>query len=486
MVINLNYERANGVSDFEKLRSTKHFVDKTEMIATFFDKEIPSYHYITYPNGFGKSISLQMLKLFANIEVDHHGLVTNYSHAHTYNLFKGLKIFHHHDIVKKHLARHPVLHLTFVKIHNVTEEFILGYLNDRLRTCFEEYEWLMKIPKDELTNKKKLHHKYLIGPSEISFLDNLYWQRLTMPEVVQGLRTLSKILAVYFGKRVVILIDQYDHVFGTSLEWDQTTKYVYNKINAMIVHALESHQFVQRALIFGTNSVLPFRETHSVLSRIRHYSFLTEHIFDGFFGFSKHDMEKLHAEMKCSEDESHGIREYYNGYKIIDSHRSIFNPRSVTQYFLNKRGNKTPFRRYWKEEERFLSTVLKKQSIQRVLNMLMQDTPVTFNRVSVYSEVDYLRCRESGSDDLILTALFDRGYLTPTRDDDQFIIPNIEIKLDIQSEMEYLGWKFDPEWTRTRPQMITYSVLASNQSTLAISSPNVTQPVISINSSIIV
>ncbi|XP_065219636.1 uncharacterized protein LOC135845097 [Planococcus citri] len=449
----LHLFRVNGEADFEKLRLTKYFVDKTELIATFFDDELLPYHYITYPNGFGKSINLQMLKLFANIVVDEHGHPVNYQYTQTYHIFQGLKIFKHHDVIKNHLAQHPVLHLSFVKMKNISDEFILGYLNERLRACFEDYEWLIPLLNDDKIMNKKLQ-KFRIGLQEIDFLKNIYWQRLNLADAVRGLQTLSKILTVYFGKRTIILIDQYDQVLGSSpIEWDETAKYVYNIINAMIAHALEGHEKVDRALIFGTNTMLPFRESHIILNRIRHYPFLSEHIFDRFFGFSAHEMKKLHSTFKCSSDEIHGLREYYNGYKIFDSHETIFNPRSVIQYFSHKHGNKTSFRRYWKEEERILESFVADEKFKNVLINLTRDIPVSFNVTDVYSESDYRRYCENRKDDLMLTFLFDRGYLTPMMNNDHlFVIPNYEIKLDIENELEYSGVKFESKkWTRIIP-----------------------------------
>ncbi|KAL6951875.1 hypothetical protein U1Q18_048629 [Sarracenia purpurea var. burkii] len=94
----------------ENFISQPYFVDKTLLLRELFKNDGPDYNYISYPSKFGKTVTLQMIKTFAQIEVSKRRDHLNWTETKAYQLFKDLKIARHKDVFENHMARYAVIH----------------------------------------------------------------------------------------------------------------------------------------------------------------------------------------------------------------------------------------------------------------------------------------------------------------------------------------------------------------------------------------
>lgn len=447
-------------NNFALLTKSAYFIDKTEMIKVFFNPDKAIYHFITCPPGFGKSVNLQMLKLFANVVVDQNGTEISYTQTEAFEVFKDLKIVKLNigsDFISRHMAQHPIIHLelatnkSILKITN--EDGIVTYLNECLRSCFKDFEWLLQIPEEEFVHRNGSNS--IIGSGEISFMKKLQHQNLNKSEAVGGLNSLCRIISSYFDKRVIVLVDQYDHMVNSFTIWNsnRTVSRIYSAINTMLLLAFSNRKLIQNWVIASTSS-MPFRGSYLTFSNFNHHSFLNEHLFTPYFGFTEDEMKKLFTKFKCSMEEKIDIKEYYNGYVTRGTQTSLYNPNSITKYFeaRNAAGRKhmsSALKSYWHigYEKEFLLTILRnlpgfKTDLKKLIthdsisfkltkNFFNKDLRV-FHDLKITNKHFYIKHYN-----LAMSFLFEHGYIVPTlKEINEYKVPNNEITMKLDIVME--------------------------------------------------
>ncbi|XP_065219635.1 uncharacterized protein LOC135845096 [Planococcus citri] len=446
--------------DFAQLARSEYFIDKSDMIKVFFNPSKASYHFITCPPGFGKSTNLQMLKLFANIVVDKNGSEVSYTKTQAFQVFGNLRIVKLHesgDFIERHMTQYPIVHLelaTNKSILEISSEYdIVSYLNERLASCFKDYEWLLEIPREQfIRNKKKM------GLQEISFLEKLRDRNLSKTDAVDGLYSLCRIVSLYFDRKVIVLVDQYDHMINSYAIWtsNRTVSKIYSAINTMLALALGDQRFVQNWMLLGTSS-MPFRGSYLTFSDFNHHSFLNEHLFTPYFGFTELEMRQLFRKFKCSMEEKIDIQEYYNGYVTRGTKTPMYNPASVTKYFstrisVGRKHMSSALKSYWstRDEKEFLLRLLKNlPGFKTDLKKLISRDSISFKLTKNFFKKDLRVFRDLNITNkhfyikhynLAMSFLFEHGYLVPSllvgeRVND-YKVPNNEIAIELDAVLE--------------------------------------------------
>lgn len=215
-----------GTDDFKKLISSDElivdpnylFVDKTMFVKEFLENGAEVI-LVTRPRRWGKTLALSMLRYFLEKEVDR---------KPTAGLFKDLKISEHitlGSILEKYQGNYPVILVSFKDLKGNTFETIQKKIIEKIRDLF-------------------FLNKYLLTNSEIKNLYELDFKNLqegvaSFERVEQSIFFLSKLLYMYHGKKVFILIDEYDNVINNSYDNHELCLWLTNFFSALFGSALK-------------------------------------------------------------------------------------------------------------------------------------------------------------------------------------------------------------------------------------------------------
>ena len=177
-----------GVDDFKKIRHDKfYYIDKTKLLEQLLDSW-GEVNLFTRPRRFGKTLNMSMLRYFFEIGTDE-------------SLFDGLYIKKNKKICEEYMGKFPVIFISLKNVEGITFEtalyrFVEIIGREAERFCFLE-------DSDKLTVNEKERYKALIR------LDNGRYSMDT-DILASSLKMLSEFLYKHYGKKTIIIIDEYD------------------------------------------------------------------------------------------------------------------------------------------------------------------------------------------------------------------------------------------------------------------------------------
>ena len=174
-----------GISDFERIRENNYYyIDKSGLLIDMLKEEMDQVMLITRPRRFGKTLGMSMFSSFLDIRKD------------SGKLFKGLKIAEHKDICQNWMNKYPTLFLSFKDVDGMNFENAFALLKFGISLFCDEHSYLES--SDLVTDtQKKIFHR-------------LREQTATITDVQSSLLILMNMMKRYYGKPVVLLIDEYD------------------------------------------------------------------------------------------------------------------------------------------------------------------------------------------------------------------------------------------------------------------------------------
>ena len=319
----MDFKVGVGKSDFAALReSGNYYVDKTELIyelVTDTDNEVTLF---TRPRRFGKTLMMSMLENFFSIRKD------------SKNIFEGLAITEHGDFCREWMNKYPVLFVSFKDIE--AEDFNGAY--KMLKSCIADvYKGLTDISKSELVN-----------PADSDIFERLMYKKAEEDEVKSSLKTIMRMMNAVYGKKVILLIDEYDVPLAMASEKDSSKNGYYSKmldvIRGLMSTALKDNEFLQFAVITGCLRIAKesiFTGTNNFAS----YSVIDKN-FSQYFGFTDEEVDRMlaAADRTARKDT---IREWYDGYVFGNSF--VYGPWDVINFLSELRNypNSKP-KNYWK------------------------------------------------------------------------------------------------------------------------------------------
>ncbi len=182
-----------GVENFEKLiQEDFYYVDKTELITDLL-KNWGEVNLFTRPRRFGKSLNMSMLKTFFEIGCDK-------------NLFQGLKISEEKELCEKYMGQFPVISVSLKggegRSFEIAKEALKRVIGDEAR----RFSFLSN--SENLSEKDKAAYERLVEISRETGNGGIY--AMSENVLVSGLLTLSVLLHKHYGKKAILLIDEYD------------------------------------------------------------------------------------------------------------------------------------------------------------------------------------------------------------------------------------------------------------------------------------
>ena len=312
-----------GKSDFEELReSGNYYVDKTELIYELVNDTDNKVTLFTRPRRFGKTLMMSMIENFFSIR------------KNSESIFEGLAITEHSDFCGDWMNQYPVLYISFKDAESETYDVA--------------YAKLMTIVADICKSNSELSNNDTIDKDDLEVFARLKAQKGTESDVQNSLKTIMRMMNAVYGKKVILLIDEYDVPLAKASEKDTSKNGYYSKmldvIKGIMSTALKDNEFLQFAVITGCLRIAKesiFTGTNNFAS----YSVLDED-FSDYFGFSNGEVDAI-LEAADRKDKADIIKEWYDGYVFGNSY--VYCPWDVINYLsaLKKRKDAKP-KNYWK------------------------------------------------------------------------------------------------------------------------------------------
>ena len=395
-----------GVSDFEEIRKNGYYyIDKSGLIKELLDSTGTEVTWITRPRRFGKTLGMSMLENFFDIRKD------------SQKLFEGLEIAKNQTLCDEWMNQYPTIFVSFRQVDGL--DFTGAY---------DMLTWVIS----ELYKK----HLYLLESDRINECDKEIARQLirgnaSLRDTKGSLLLLTRLLQQYYGKPVILLIDEYDVPVAKA----NNNGYYKEMLDVMkgLMQALKDNQALRFAIITGCLKIAKesiFTGTNNFVSDTIANSRLNE-----YFGFVQKEVDQLLKDADLME-RADCMKEWYDGYHFGDF--DVYCPWDVMNYLLELQHNpKAKPISYWKNtsDNAIIRSFIDYagSNITKKLEILMSGGCIV-QRVDENLTYDYLH----SSEDNLWSMLYLTGYLTRAREDDYkdeipegmvaFMIPNAEIK----------------------------------------------------------
>ena len=362
-----------GKQNFASLRENHYFfVDKSHFIKDWWENG-DEITLITRPRRFGKTLNMSMLDCFFSNKYAARG-----------DLFEGLGVWKE-EKYRELQGTYPVIFLSFaaVKADQLSEAKI--QIKQQIARVYEENRYLLD--GDLLSgNEKKAYNEVNLHMGDA--------------EAAAALNNMSMYLARYYGRRVIILLDEYDtpmqeaYVHGY---WAEFTTFVRSLFNA----TFKTNPYLERAVMTGITRV----SKESIFSDLNNLRVVTttSDLYADCFGFTE---EEVFASLDAfgMGDKKDVVKQWYDGF-IFGGHRDIYNPWSITNYLKEKK-----LRPYWADTSsnglagKLIRTASPeiKEHMEDLLNG--EAVTVNFDEQMVFEQLDY-------NENAIWSLLLASGYL---------------------------------------------------------------------------
>lgn len=299
-----------GIQSFEKLAAGQYFyVDKTGFIKTWWENG-DEVTLITRPRRFGKTLTMSMVEQFFSVKYADRGA-----------LFEGLSIWQE-EKYRRLQGAYPVISLSFA---NVKES---GYEIVRTKIC-------------QLIVNLYAQYSFLYHSEALTDMDRTYWDRISVQmndsDASLAIHQLSDYLYRYYGKKVIILLDEYDTPMQEAYVggyWQELVAFTRNIFNS----TFKTNPYLERAIMTGITRV----SKESVFSDLNNPEVVTttSDKYADCFGFTENEVFAALDEFGLSEKKGE-VKAWYDGF-TFGSIRDIYNPWSILN-FLDKKS----FGAYW-------------------------------------------------------------------------------------------------------------------------------------------
>lgn len=311
-----------GVENFEELRREGYYyVDKTNMIRDLLDRK-GKVTLFTRPRRFGKTLNMSMLQCFFEDARSFDGKAKDLG-----GLFEGLNIMQAGEKYLAHKGQYPVVSLTLKG--GKQPDFALAY-DMLVRQIAKEYERHAFILKDErLQGRKKTYLNIMQGDAPRSIYNS-------------SLQYLTECLELYYGKKAILLIDEYDVPLENAYLCGFYQEMI-SFIHSLFESAFKTNPSIAFAVLTGCLRISK-ESIFTGMNNLEVVSILNQE-YDEYFGFTDDEVQKI-----CSayhlEDRYGQIRKWYNGY--IFGNTNVYNPWSLVQFVKNLTTCKdSPPKAYW-------------------------------------------------------------------------------------------------------------------------------------------
>lgn len=289
-----------GIQSFEKLITENSFyIDKTDFIRQWWENR-DDVTLITRPRRFGKTLNMNMLERFLSIQYAGQGEV-----------FEGLSIWKS-EKYRKLQGSMPVIFLSFADVKANTFALAREKICMLIEEVYRRYDFLLtggSLKEGETERFRKV----LV--------------EMTDSEVAYSLKNLSGYLSGYYGKKTIILLDEYD----TPLQEAWVYGYWYEMVELMrglFNSTFKTNPYLERAVMTGITRV----SKESIFSDLNHLTVVTStsEMYADCFGFTEEEVFSALDEYGM-QDRRTDVKRWYDGF-TFGKCRDIYNPWSIINY----------------------------------------------------------------------------------------------------------------------------------------------------------
>ena len=398
-----------GIDDFRKLRESHfYYVDKTRLIEQLL-LNWSEVTLFTRPRRFGKTLNMSMLKSFFDIGTDK-------------TLFDGLYISGNKELCDEYMGKYPVIFLSLKGVEGLTYE--------------EAFEAFVRIMGKEVNRVS-----FLADSDKLTQIEREQYKGLTImkngrlafdkEKLISSLQLLSQLLYKHYGKKTVILIDEYDVPLDKAFQNGYYNEMV-SLIRGLFGQALKTNEFLQFAVLTGCLRI----SKESIFTGLNNFKVMsiTDSRFDEQFGFTDEEVRKLLSDygMDSHFDE---VKEWYDGYHF--GRADVYCPWDVINHadHLRDDGDAKP-QTYWINSSG-------NSLVRRLINRADSSTKDEIERLIAGEAIEKVIRQDLTYDEIensidnIWSVLFTTGYLTKVgevklADSESYayklIIPNKEVR----------------------------------------------------------
>ena len=345
-----------GKDDFTKLREQNcYFVDKTPYLKQVFGIDASDVLLFTRPRRFGKTLLISMFDSFLKINPE-----KPFDNSKQLELFKGTKILEDKEFCDKFMGQCPVITITLKKVDGTNfKEFYESFASAVYDVALR-YSYLKNSDKLDKSDKEELEH--LTTKSFLLKIEN-------QQTVKDALRTLSRLLYKEYGRRAILLIDEYDVPLAAASYRDRVNKVLYKNRPDFVADCHEKmvalmkgffdllkttpgdEGAISKAVITGCLKVAK----NSLFTGVNNFNVCSvvdrEQKYTGIIGFTKDETYKFLKDYEL-EGYAQKVKEHYDGYKFFD--KEMFCPWDVVNFIkknfeLKQQGKLTQIKaeNYW-------------------------------------------------------------------------------------------------------------------------------------------
>ena len=391
-----------GIENFEKLRQEDfYYIDKTRLIEQLLTRW-GEVNLFTRPRRFGKSLNMSMLQSFFEIGKDK-------------TLFDGLRISDNQELCEEYQGKFPVVSFSLKGINGATYE--------------EARRFLIKTINEEARRLSVLSDSAELDETDHELLTQLKKKEMTNDSLVYSIRELTELLEKHYGRKVIVLIDEYDVPLAKANEngyYDEMVLLIRN----LFENALKTNSSLKFAVLTGCLRIAK-ESIFTGLNNFKVYS-ITDKSFDETFGFTDAEVRELlryYGQEKYYET----VKEWYDGYRF--GNVDVYCPWDVINFCSDHLADPgLEPKNYWANTSgnsvisHFIDSVGKPQKLTRMeLEQLVNGGIV---QKEINSELTYKELYSSI--DNLWSTLFMTGYLTQRGEFSgnryNLVIPNREIR----------------------------------------------------------
>lgn len=399
-----------GIENFEKMQLDKfYYVDKTYLIKELLDHwaEVTLF---TRPRRFGKSLNMSMLRNFFDINGNQ-------------EIFNNLRVSQEKELCEEYMGKYPVVSISLKGINEQTYKKAIKMASRVIKGEVRKFQFLLD--SKCLTEYDKQTYTELLETEADEDL------------LCSSLKILSELLEKHYGRKAILLIDEYDVPLAKAFErgyYDQMVIFIRN----MFEYALKTNDSLQFAVLTGCMRI----SKESIFTGLNNLKVLSvaDVQFDEYFGFTDTEVREM-LEYYGLSDHYEDIREWYDGYQFgnaevycpwdvinyVDTLR--FDPQAEPKNYWSNTSSNEAVKRFIRESD--------KVTVKREIEKLVAGEAI---EKEIHQELTYKEMYDSIEN--LWSVLFTTGYLTQrgraTGDIFQLVIPNMEIRKIFTTQiMEY-------------------------------------------------
>ena len=393
-----------GIENFEEIRRNRfYYVDKTKLIEQLVETG-GKVTLFTRPRRFGKTLNMSMLRSFFETGSD-------------VSLFDGLYIAENKALCEEYMGKYPVIFLSLKSVEGLNFEDARYRMIELISIEAERFGFLAD--SEHLSENERERYKAMIS---------LHNGTNAMDEkvLISSLRILSQLLYKHFGKKTVILIDEYDVPLDKAFQNGFYQEMV-SLIRGLFGMALKTNDYLQFAVLTGCLRITK----ESIFTGLNNFKVLSilDSRFDEQFGFTDYEVKKI-LENYHLESHFEETKEWYDGYHFgkVDIYcpwdvinyvdQLKYDPAAIPQDFWSNSSGNAIVRRLIDKAD-----VSTKNEVERLIAGESIEKDVALELT--YDEIDK-------SIENLWSVLFTTGYLTHTGRTEagkyRLVIPNREVR----------------------------------------------------------